>query len=35
VGEVPVWFFHHDQAQAFNGVNAHIPCRVYRLKGRA
>lgn len=35
VDEAPVWFFHHDQAQAFNAVHAHIPCRVYRLKGRA
>lgn len=27
--QAPVWFFHHDQARAFNAVEAAIPCRVY------
>lgn len=25
-----IWFFHHDQARAFNAVHAAIPCRVFR-----
>jgi hypothetical protein len=28
-----VWFFHHDQARAFNAVHAAIPCRVFRQMG--
>lgn len=27
-----IWFFHHDQARAFNAVHASIPCRVFRQK---
>lgn len=26
-----VWFFHHDQHRAHNGVTTTIPCRLYRL----
>jgi hypothetical protein len=25
----PVWFFHHDQARAHNGVQAMVDCRVF------
>jgi hypothetical protein len=28
----PIWFFHHNEAKAHNGVNAKISCRVYRQK---
>lgn len=31
-GDAPVWFFHHDQARAFNAVQADIPCRLYKQK---
>jgi hypothetical protein len=27
-----VWFFHHDQARAHNGVNATAPCRVFQYR---
>lgn len=26
----PVWFFHHDWAQAHNGVDAHLVCKVWK-----
>ena len=26
-----VWFFHHGQVQAHNGVHAQVPCRVYEV----
>lgn len=29
----PVWFFHHDQARAHNGVNTAANFRVYRASG--
>jgi hypothetical protein len=32
VREGAVWFFHHDQARAHNGVRTTIPCRVYRYE---
>ena len=25
-----IWFFHHGESTAHNGVNVEIPCRVYR-----
>lgn len=30
IDHAPIWFFSHDQARAFNGVHATIPCRLYR-----
>ncbi len=30
IEEGRVWFFHHGQARAHNGVQTTIPCRVYR-----
>jgi hypothetical protein len=25
------WFFHHNEMRAHNGVDCHVPCRVYRV----
>ena len=27
-----IWFFHHDCAQAHNGVYREIPCRIYKVR---
>lgn len=32
IEDAAIWFFHHDQARAFNAVHAMIPCRVFRQK---
>jgi len=30
-----VWFFHHDYSTASNGVNAWIPCRVFKTSANS
>lgn len=32
IDNAAIWFFHHDQARAFNAVHAMIPCRVFLQK---
>jgi hypothetical protein len=33
--EGPVWFFHHDDITADNGIETTVPFRVYRATGAA